>query len=150
MIEYFQSNMWQLWLLVCIVCLILELTSGDFFIMCFSLGALAALVATPFTGFVGQVVVWILGTVLCLLFVRPVMLKYFHNKGKDRPSNADALMGRIGTVSQTIVAGDHGRVKIDGDDWKAVSTTAADVPVGTKVKVVGRESIIITVTPVNQ
>ena len=150
MIEYFQSNMWQLWLLVCLLCLILELTSGDFFIMCFSLGALAALVATPFTGFVGQLVVWMLGTVLCLLFVRPAMLKYFHKKDSDRPSNADALMGRTGTVIQTIVAGDHGRVKIDGDDWKAVSAATTDIPVGTKVKVVGRDSIILTVTPVNQ
>ena len=150
MIEYFQSNMWQLWLLVCLLCLILELTSGDFFIMCFSLGALAALVATPFTGFVGQLVVWMLGTVLCLLFVRPVMLKYFHKKDSDRPSNADALMGRTGTVSQTIVAGDHGRVKIAGDDWKAVSAATTDIPVGAKVKVVGRDSIILTVTPVNQ
>ena len=132
MIEYFQSNMWQLWLLVCLLCLILELTSGDFFIMCFSLGALAALVATPFTGFVGQLVVWM------------------HKKDSDRPSNADALMGRTGTVSQTIVAGDHGRVKIDGDDWKAVSAATTDIPVGTKVKVVGRDSIILTVTPVNQ
>jgi membrane protein implicated in regulation of membrane protease activity len=78
--------MWQLWLLVCLLCLILELTSGDFFIMCFSLGALAALVATPFTGFVGQLVVWMLGTVLCLLFVRPVMLKYFHKKTVTDPA----------------------------------------------------------------
>ena len=79
------------------------------------------------------------------------MLKYFHKKEHDRPSNADALMGRTGTVSQTIVAGDHGRVKIDGDDWKAVAPSAtADIPVGTKVKAVGRESIIITVVPVEQ
>ena len=39
MIEYFQQNMWQLWTLIGVICLILELTSGDFFIMCFSIGA---------------------------------------------------------------------------------------------------------------
>ena len=36
LIEYFTNNMWQLWLTISIVCLILEVTSGDFFILCFS------------------------------------------------------------------------------------------------------------------
>ena len=29
MIEYFLANMWQVWAIVAIVCLILELSSGD-------------------------------------------------------------------------------------------------------------------------
>ena len=145
MIEYFQSNMWQLWLLVCLLCLILELTSGDFFIMCFSLGALAALVATPFTGFVGQLVVWMLGTVLCLLFVRPVMLKYFHKKDHDRKSNYEALIGRVGTVTDAIPADGYGYVKIDGDSWKAHTDNGQQAAVGEKVEVLEMNSIILTV-----
>ena len=145
MIEYFQSNMWQLWLLVCLLCLILELTSGDFFIMCFSLGALAALVATPFTGFVGQLVVWMLGTVLCLLFVRPVMLKYFHKKDSDRPSNADALIGRTGTVIEPIAPEGFGYVKVDGDEWKAQTHADTTINVGETVRIVARDSIIVRV-----
>ena len=37
MIEYFLSNMWQVWAVVAVICLILELSSGDFFIICFSI-----------------------------------------------------------------------------------------------------------------
>lgn len=63
-------------------------------------------------------------------------------------SNADAIIGRAGRVSETIVAGHFGRVAIDGDDWKAqASTTPADIPAGALVKVTGRESIIIDVVP---
>ena len=54
-------------------------------------------------------------------------------------------MGRIGRVSQTIVEGGHGRVAIDGDDWKAVSADGTAIGQDEKVRVVGRESIILTV-----
>ena len=60
-------------------------------------------------------------------------------------SNGDALIGEMGLVSEVIKAGGYGRVAIGGDDWKAVSSETADIPVGTRVKVVGRESIIISV-----
>ena len=39
MIEYILQNMWQVWAVIAVVCLILELSSGDFFIICFSIGA---------------------------------------------------------------------------------------------------------------
>ena len=35
MIEYFASNLWQAWAIMALICLILELTSGDFFFCCF-------------------------------------------------------------------------------------------------------------------
>ena len=146
MIEYFATHLWQMWILVTIACLIIELTNGDFFIMCFAIGAaLTAIIAACGLGFYGQLVVFAICSVLCIFFVRPFALKYIHAGRKDRPSNADALMGRIGRVSQTIVEGGHGRVAIDGDDWKAVSADGTAIGQDEKVRVVGRESIILTV-----
>jgi membrane protein implicated in regulation of membrane protease activity len=60
-------------------------------------------------------------------------------------SNADALIGRKGRVVEAIEAGGFGRVQIDGDVWKAVTKDDEAVPAGTNVRVVDRESIIITV-----
>ena len=46
MIEFFTSNLWLIWVIISIVCLILELTSGDCFILCFAIGAaVSAIVA---------------------------------------------------------------------------------------------------------
>ncbi len=146
MIDYFAANLWQLWVLVTVVCLILELTSGDLFILCFSIGALVTAVLSAFgLGFYGQLAVFVVASVLSLLFVRPSLVKRLHGRKKERLSNADALIGRIGRVSEAIEQGGYGRVAIDGDDWKAVSSDGTYVPMGQNVRVVGRESIIITV-----
>ena len=82
---------------------------------------------------------------LSIFFVRPKLAKLLHGKRRERLSNADALMGRIGRVSEAIEQGGYGRVAIDGDDWKAVSADGSYMPLGQNVRVVGRESIIITV-----
>ena len=146
MIDYFAANLWQLWVLGTGVCLMLELTSGDLFILCFSIGALVTAVLSAFgLGFYGQLAVFVVASVLSLLFVRPSLVRRLHGRKKERLSNADALIGRIGRVSEAIEQGGYGRVAIDGDDWKAVSSDGTYVPMGQNVRVVGRESIIITV-----
>ena len=61
--------------------------------------------------------------------------------------NADAIIGRTGSVSQAIAANGYGRVALDGDDWKAQSADGQPIAAGTRVRIVGRESIIVTVTP---
>lgn len=146
MVEYFAANLWQLWSLLAIVCLILELTNGDFFIMCFSIGAVCAAIASALGfGFYGGLMVFALCSVLSIFFVRPFTLRYLHRNDSGRLSNADALIGAVGRVSETIAAGGHGRVAIDGDDWKAVAADGDEISLGTKVRVVGRDSIILTV-----
>jgi hypothetical protein len=77
------------------------------------------------------------------------IVSFYLHKGEDhRVSNADALLGRQGRVVETVFADGFGRVQIDGDVWKAVTNGSADIPAGTAVRVVNRESTIITVTSV--
>lgn len=144
MIDYLIANMWQVWAVVAIVCLILELSSGDFFIICFSIGAVFALISAVLgLSIYWQVFIFALFTLLSVLFVRPVALRYLHKNDPNKLSNADALMGRTGRVTEKIKADASGYVQIDGDLWKAVSKS--DIAVGTTVRVIGRESTILTV-----
>lgn len=148
MIEYFSSHLWQFWTLVGFICLILELTSGDFFIMCFSLGAFVAAIASTFVpSFMVQIIIFAIASLMCLFFVRPLALKYFHRKGDDRPSNVDAMIGRKGVVTDAIPADGHGRVKIDGDSWKARGENDQPIAKDSHVEVVSMASTIITVRP---
>lgn len=146
MVEYFSANLWQLWSLITIICLILELTNGDFFIMCFAIGGVCAAIASAFgLGFYGGLIVFALFSVLSIFFVRPLALNYLHRNEDSRISNADAIIGREGRVSEDIIAGEYGRVAIDGDDWKAEAVDGLTVAKGEKVRVVGRDSLIIKV-----
>ena len=146
MIEYLLANMWQIWAVIAIVCLILELSSGDFFIICFSIGAVFAIIgAVCDLSVYWQIFIFAIFSLLSVLFVRPVALRWLHKNEPNKPSNADALIGRTGKVTETIPAGDNGYVQIDGDLWKAVSNSDTEIAVGTTVRVIGRESTIITV-----
>lgn len=145
MIQYIAENLWQLWAVVAVICLILEMTSGDFFLMCFAIGGAVTALLSPFVGFYVQLAVFSVVSVVCLFTVRPVALRWFHKNDPDRVSNADALIGREGRVRETIEADGFGRVAIDGDVWKAKSQTGEAISAGTAVKVVNRESTIITV-----
>ncbi|MCR4583784.1 MAG: NfeD family protein [Prevotella sp.] len=151
MIEYLAQHLWQMWAVVAVACLILELTAGDFFIICFSIGALfAVLVAALGGGFYAQLVFFAVFTLISIFLVRPFALRYLHRNDEQRVSNADALIGRQGRVVEAVKKGSPGRVAIDGDVWKAVTNDAQEIPEGSLVSVVGRESTIITVTIINQ
>ncbi len=140
------QHLWQAWALVSLICLILELTNGDLYILCFALGAVGGAVASLFTeSLVTQIIVFAVCTLLSVFFIRPVALRWLHKGEDERLSNADALIGRVGRVSQKIEAGGYGRVAIDGDDWKAESIDGSAIAEGEKVTVAGRESIILQV-----
>ena len=146
MIDYLVQHLWQTWAVVAVICLILELTAGDFFIICFSIGAVFAAVTALFGGGIYlQLAAFAVFTLISLFWVRPFAQRYLH-KGEDgRVSNADALLGRQGRVVEVVEAGGYGRVQIDGDVWKAVSRSSESIPEGAVVKVTDRESTIITV-----
>jgi len=144
MVEYLLQNSWQVWAVVAVLCLILELSSGDFFIICFSIGAVAAVIgAAVGLSIYWQVGLFVLFSLLAIFTVRPFALRWLHKNEPNRATNADALLGRTGRVTEAISVGNNGYVQIDGDLWKAVSDI--NIPVGTTVRVVGRESTIITV-----
>ena len=150
MIEYLTQHLWQIWAVVAVVCLILELTAGDFFIICFSIGAVfAAITAAVGGGIYLQLIMFAIFTLISLFWVRPFAQRYLHKGEDNRVSNADALMNRQGRVVEPVKADSFGRVQIDGDIWKAVTNEAQDIPEGTNVRVVGRESTIITVETIH-
>ena len=149
MIEFFTSNLWLIWVIISIVCLILELSSGDFFILCFAIGAAAsAIIAGCGANLTWQVIIFAVVSALSLLLVRPALIKKLHKPHRERLSNAEAMIGQEGRVSENIEAGGYGRVAIDGDDWKALSADGSAIEKNTRVRVVKMDSIILTVEPI--
>lgn len=139
-------ELWQIWVIAALLLFILEIFTAGFAVACFSIGALAAAVAAALGATIlWQVVIFAIGSLIALVVVRPIVIRLFGKKDHT-PTNTDALIGRSGRVSETIdPETGKGRVAIDGDDWKAVSEDGSAIEKGTKVEVVSRESVIITV-----
>jgi len=148
MIDFLTSNLWLMWIIISIVCLILELSSGDFFILCFAIGAAgSSLVAGCGLSLTWQIIIFAVVSALSLLLVRPALIKKLHKPHRERLSNAEAMIGQVGRVSEPIEANGYGRVAIDGDDWKARSADGNAIGKGSRVRVVKMDSIILTVEP---
>lgn len=140
---------YQIWLIVAIVLVIIEICTAAFGSICFAIGAcFSALAAGLGAGLTWQVVIFAVVSLLTFIFLRPFMLKFMDRKSKDVKTNVDALIGRKAIVSECIDASQHtGRVAIDGDDWKAVSENGEVIEKGSTVEIINRDSIILTVKP---
>jgi len=140
-------EVYQIWLIAAIVLVILEIVTSGFGVICFAIGAgFAALVSGLGAGTTWQILVFAVVSLLTFIFLRPVVIRFLDKRSKDVKTNADALVGRKGVVSERIDASQHtGRVAVDGDDWKAVSENGAVIEKGTEVEIVKLDSIILTV-----
>ena len=133
------------WLIAAIVLVILEIMTAGFGVICFAIGAaFSALVSGLGGSLTWQVIVFVVVSLLAFIFLRPVVLRFLDKKSKDVKTNAEAIIGRKGVVSERIDGEQHtGRVAIDGDDWKAVSEDGAVIEKGTNVEIVKLDSIIV-------
>lgn len=146
MIDYLLTNLWALWACISVVCLMLELTSGDCFLLCIAIGsAVTALVAALGGGIYVQLIVASIVSLFCLFAIRPKLLKKLHEGEDKRVSNADAVVNKVGEVTEDIPANGFGRVTAGGDDWKAKTADGSALAKGQRVKVTALESIIVTV-----
>lgn len=115
--------MWLLWLVVGIAFTIAEIIYNGFFLIWFSAGAFAALIASLFTSSIPIQ----LGTFLIVSFTLLIALtKHFTNKFSHKdvvPTNIDALIGKKGIVLESIGLNTNevGQVKLDGEIWSAIS-----------------------------
>lgn len=143
-------ELWQIWIIAALVLFVVEIATSGFAAVCLSLGALVAAIAAGCgASLTWQVVVFAVASLVALVFFRPVIIRLFHNrKSEERKSGVEALIGREAVVTETIdeVAA-TGRVRIDGDDWKAVAADSAHIEKGEKVVVLSIESIVLTVKP---
>ena len=138
------------------ILLILEVVMpGTFYFLCLSAGcflaALIAFLAGPhikalwWTQWLGFIVGSTVATALSRRLARRLM------EAPGGAAGADALVGHVGVVVEDIVPLEkRGVVRVDGDEWRAVTPDDSNVPKGTKVKVVGVRGTRLIVEPVPQ
>lgn len=140
-------EVWHIWVIVALIFVIVEIFTSGFAVMCISFGCLFGAVASALDWDVKwQLLAFAIGTVLAFMTVRPLVYKFFYKKSHEVKTNADALVGRRAVATERIEGELHpGRVKVDGDDWKAVSLGAEPIEVGDAVEITAINSVILTV-----
>lgn len=124
-----------IWMTIALVFAVAEgFTLGLTFIW-FSGGALLAMLVSIFNlGITFQIIAFILGSGIMLIYTRPIAIKVF--KIGATKTNADSLIGKEGMVIKTMDPYTMGQVNVKGQIWSAKPENHETIEENTVVEVV--------------
>ena len=133
-----------IWFAVIILAALIEINTMDLASIWFSAGGLIAFILA-LVGFnpMGQVIVFIVVSLVLLISVRPIVKNYL--KTNIISTNSDRLIGKVAVCTKDINVGERGEVKIDGKFWLAVTSGDEDIIVDDKVEVLAIEGVKLIV-----
>lgn len=137
-----------LWLIVCGVCLITEIFTVSFLMFFPGVGAfLAFLAALLGASITVQSIIFVVSSALMIIFIRPLVTKFF--KTKDVKMNSDALIGKKGIVLKDIKGTEKvGQVKVSGEVWSAVTEEDKEILKDSKITVLAISGVKLIVKEV--
>lgn len=135
------------WLVAVFVFLVLELISMGLTTIWFAGGAVVAFVASLFGAPIPvQILLFIVTSVVLLIFTRPVVEKKLNNSRTK--TNVEEIIGKEGKVTEAVDNfNQKGVVVINGLEWSARNGETDDIiPVGAKVIVKEVQGVKVMVT----
>lgn len=94
--------MWQIWLIIAGVCLIIEIMTVGFLIFWLAIGALVTMVVSFFTdNLVIQTSVFIISSAILIFATKPFVKKFVNNKNAVQ-TNVYSTVGKTGIVTKDI------------------------------------------------
>ena len=124
-----------IWLIVLVVCLVVEIATLGLTSIWFAGGALLALLIAMIGGpFWLQVLVFLVTSIVLLIFTRPIAAKYF-NKNREK-TNVNSKIGKQAIVTVTIdnLKGE-GQIVTEGMEWTARSLDSTIIEEGSVVTI---------------
>ena len=93
---------WHWWMYAAVLFFIIEVFTPGFIVACLGLGSLVAAI-TAYMGYNidAQFIAFSASTLISLFLIRPLLYKKGEKQDKIK-TNTEALIGRVGTVSETI------------------------------------------------
>ncbi|MCQ2979553.1 MAG: NfeD family protein [Clostridia bacterium] len=138
---------WTIWVIAAVIFAIIEIYTPSFFIIWFSVGSIGAAITSIFTdNTLIQIGVFIVLSLVLVLSTKRLTDKFITKKNSYK-TNSDKLIGKVGLVIEDINPIESlGRVKIQGESWKATSTDNKEIEKGSKVKVDKIDGVTLYVT----
>ena len=144
---------WQIWMILGIGFIIIEIFDPAFFFISLGIGAIitSLLSMIPILGnsVPLQILIFAVLSFISFLFMRKLGKKVLSKPGGN--TNVYALKGQNGFVTKEIPAEGKGYVKIGGEEWSAIEIDNKAVELGAKVIVEGIEGnkVIVRRIPKN-
>lgn len=143
------SAMPIIWTVLIIVFAVAEAFTLGLTSIWFALGSVVALLASLIKlPIYLQIAIFLIATLIMLIYTRPVAVKYLRIGASK--TNVSALLGETGIVLKRIDTYNLGQVKVKGQIWTAKSETGEDIPRGEEVEIVSVEGVKLIVKPVEQ
>lgn len=109
------------WLAIVIISLVVEFLTSEVVSIWFAVGSFVALiVALCGLNEAVQIILFVSVSLLFLVAARPFIKKW--TKRNEIKTNVDSLIGRIAIVTEDIIDGNRGVVKLDSQEWSAISS----------------------------
>lgn len=142
--------MWQFWLILAGMFLILEIITVGFLVFWFSVGALVAMVASFFTNnIIAQASIFVIASTILLFATRPFVAK-ITKKDKEVKTNAYSIEGKTAKVIVDVDPIDgQGQIKVGGEVWSAKSYNDTVIPKDTEVLVEKIDGVKAIIKPLN-
>ncbi len=142
---------WIAWLVVALICFIIEMVTLEFTFLMIGLSSIAGLVSS-ITGMPwwAQVLIAAAAALLLLLLVRPKLLQRLHDSGEVNKQGIEALLGMGGEVTRSFERGAGEVTLANGDVWTARLSPAVqprDPDVGERIVVTAIEGATAIVVP---
>ncbi len=134
------------WLVLFVILLVIEIFTMGLTTIWFAGGAvLAFIMAYVGFGAPGQIIVFLLSSIILLVLTRPLAVKFF-NKERQR-TNAESLIGQKAIVIERIdTLHGVGRAEVNGMEWSAkTDDLEAVIEVGEIVKIDGIQGVKLIV-----
>ena len=133
------------WLAVIAAALIAEASTATLVAIWFIPSAiLSAALAKLGVGVTWQVVAFFVLSILLIVFARKLLSKYIVKK--PIPTNADALIGKVGVVEEDIDnLAFRGIVKVNGQTWSAKSHDGTVIPKFSEVEILEIQGVKLVV-----
>ena len=137
-------NLWQIFAVVGICFLILEMFTPSMFFLNFALSAfitagISFYLTNPYT----LALIFVVLSFVSFIFLRPIIMKNFA-KSKETGINSKYIDQTA--KAETEITTSSGVISIYGERWEARSDDGKTIPTGSDVKIVRNESIIMYVT----
>lgn len=136
--------LWEIFAIAGLIFLILEMVVPSMFFLNLAIaGFITAIIAVWVTNWIYLILIFVLLSVISILFLRPILIR--SKSGKDKETGMEGkYIGKIVKVIEPVNKF-SGAITIYDERWEARTENDETIPAGSEVKIIKYDSLILTV-----